>query len=78
MIMESIKDDIAYYKENRAAFVEEYPGKHLVIKGQQVVGVYNSNTEAVHEALRLHETGTYIIERPMALKANKNNIVLVK
>ncbi len=67
--MDCIKENIDYYKENRLDFITRYRGKHLVIKSRQVIGVYNTNTEAVEDALRLHEYGSYIIERPMDLPA---------
>lgn len=66
--MDIIAEEIKYYKANRAEFISQHGGKHLVIKGQQVAGIYNSNTEAVQESARLHEPGTYIIEHPLLLK----------
>lgn len=66
--MDIIAEEIQYYKANRAAFISQHDGKHLVIKGQQVAGIYDTNTEAVQESARLHEPGTYIIEHPLLLK----------
>ncbi len=66
--MDVIAEEIAYYKTNRQDFIIQYAGKHLVIKGQQVAGIYNSNSEAVAESARLHESGTYIIEHPLVNK----------
>lgn len=59
--------DIAFYKANRLQFIDTYPGKYLLIKGEQVVGVYKSNTEALAEGASLHEVGTFIIEHPVNL-----------
>lgn len=69
--MDIIGNDIEYYKMNRHEFIHLYPGKHLVIKGMKVVGVYNTKTEANDEAARLYEPGSFIIERPMLLKTSK-------
>ena len=66
--MGMITKEIEYYKANRKDFIVLYDGQHLVIKGQQVIGVYKSHSEALNEATKLHETGTFIIERPMGLK----------
>jgi hypothetical protein len=69
--MDTIAGDIEYYKTNRQEFIHLYPGKHLVIKDMQVVGVYNTKTEANAEAVRLYESGSFIIEHPMLLKTSK-------
>lgn len=68
--MDIIDEEIAWYKANRIDFIEQYENKHLIIKGQQVIGIYNSNTEA-KEASAMLETGTYIIEHPVNLNATR-------
>lgn len=65
--MDVIAEEIAYYKANRKDFIEQYAGKHLVIKGRTVIGVYSSNSAAVEDTMKLHETGTFIIEHPVNL-----------
>ena len=66
--MDVIEQEIGYYKSNRKDFIQLYSGKHLVIKGMEVIGVYKSNTEALEETMKLHETGTFIIEHPVDIK----------
>lgn len=63
-----ILDEIEYYKVNRLQFIEQYHGKHLVIKGQQIIGVYETNSQAYEEAIKMHEVGSFIIERPYNIK----------
>jgi len=67
--MEGIQGEINYYKSSRKEFLTLYNGMHLVIKGQQVIGVYKSNSEAFNETIKLHAVGTFIIEHPLDLGA---------
>ena len=67
--MESIQNEISFYKNSRKEFVTLYNGMHLVIKGQQIIGVYKSNSEAFNETIKLHAVGTFIIEHPLDIKA---------
>lgn len=64
-----IAEEIGFYKEHRKEFITQYAGKHLVIKGMAVVGIYDSNTAAHEDAGKLHEAGTFIIEHPVDLTA---------
>lgn len=66
--MDIIAEEIDYYKTNRQEFITQYGGKHLVIKGKAIIGIYNSNTEAMADTIISHEAGTFIIEHPVALK----------
>ena len=38
-----------YYQENRDILREKYLGKRLVIVNDQILGVYDTNTEAIKE-----------------------------
>jgi hypothetical protein len=69
--MDEITCEIDFYKRNRKHFASIYAGKHIIIKGLEVVGVYNSNTEAIAQAAVLYSVGSYIIERPMVLLNDK-------
>ncbi len=68
--MDIIGEEIAYYKANRLDFINQYEGKHLVIKEQQVVGIYNTRSEAL-DASTMLETGTYIIEHPVDISLKR-------
>ncbi len=61
-------DEITYYKANKKEFTSLYEGKFLIIKGKEVIGVYNTRTQANDEALKLHAMGSFIIEHPLTLK----------
>lgn len=65
--MDTIQQEIDYYKANRQLFLDTYNGKFLVIKGQQIIGVYTSRTKAYNDTVVLHKEGTFIIEHPIVL-----------
>jgi hypothetical protein len=62
--MDIIQNEIDYYKKNRLEFIEQYGGKHLVIKDMAIAGIYDTRSQA-NEAGVLLQTGTFIIEHPV-------------
>ncbi|OJW77371.1 MAG: hypothetical protein BGO69_18495 [Bacteroidetes bacterium 46-16] len=61
-------DEIGFYKKNKKEFISLYDGKFLVIKGEQIIGVYDTRSRAYDEAVKLHAIGSFIIEHPVTLK----------
>ena len=59
----SLKKDFEFYKKNQENFVERYEGKFLVIKDEEVKGVYDSEIEAYTEAQKEFELGSFIIQK---------------
>lgn len=72
--MDTIENEIKYYKANRLEFIQQYEGKYLAIKGMEVIGVYGSATEAVEETGKLHSRDSYIIEHPLDLSIRRSYI----
>ena len=62
--------EIAYYKANRKDFVTQYENKFLVIKGEALIGVYDTRSQAHDTTLLSHAVGTFIIERPTTVIKN--------
>lgn len=54
--------DIKFFRTNRLKIAEKFPGKYVVIKGQKLIGVYNSHKEAYEATTQTHEVGSFIIE----------------
>lgn len=52
-----------YYLANRDELVKKYNGKVIVIKNQKVIGQYDSELEAVLEASKTDEMGTFLVQR---------------
>jgi hypothetical protein len=53
----------AFYKAHEADLVSKYAGKRLVIHGQEVFGVYNTDAEACDAAFASFPVGQFMIKR---------------
>lgn len=60
--MDNLKHEYDFYIVHRAALLEEHTGKVLAIKGGAVIGVYDSEIEALEETAQSHEIGTFLIQ----------------
>ena len=55
-----IARDFDYYLEHQDELVQQYDGKVIVIKDGEILGAYDSLTEAVIETEKHHEMGTVV------------------
>lgn len=51
-----------FYTKNKAEFVKKYKGKFLVIKNEEVVGVYLTREDAYNESSKKYQLGTFLIQ----------------
>lgn len=58
-----LEKEFEYYLQNQDELVRKYDGKFLVIKDCAVFGAYDSEAEALEEATREHELGTFLIQK---------------
>jgi len=58
-----LEKEFEFYLRNQEKLVEEYEGKILVIKDCSVIGVYDSEQEALAETTKHHELGTFLIQK---------------
>ena len=61
--MSTLKKEFEYYLTNQKALVEKYHGKYIVVKGQAVIGVYDSEINAIDETNQKHEPGTFLVQK---------------
>lgn len=59
---DTLSKDFQYFLDHQNELVAKYDGKVLLIVGQHVVGVYNSEAEAYFSALEKYEPGTFLIQ----------------
>ena len=64
--MADLLTEYEFYRSNQQQMVRDHNGKVVVIKGQQVIGVYESPLAAFSDALKLHERGTFLVQRVTA------------
>ena len=58
-----VESELDYFISRQEKLLQEYNGKVLVIKANDIVGVYNSELEAYLEAQKLYEPGTFMIQK---------------
>ena len=58
-----LMDAFHYYLEHQDELVELYDGKFLAIKDNAVIGVYDSDLEAIERTAESEEFGTFIVQR---------------
>jgi hypothetical protein len=59
----SLQREFDYYIKHQDELVKKYNGKVIVIKDCVVVGVYNTDLEAVSEASKKYELGTFLVQK---------------
>ena len=58
-----LKKEFDYYLKNQSDLVEKYNGKYIVIVGEKVVGVYDSDADALIESQKKYKLGTFLIQK---------------
>lgn len=57
-----LEKEFKYYLDNQEKLVQKYEGKHLVIVGEEVVGVFSSDEEAFFDSEKKYKSGTFLIQ----------------
>ena len=65
-----LEKEFKYYVDHQAELVEKYQGKYLVIRGEEVVAVYDDEIEAYTEAVKKYELGTFMLQECQPGKEN--------
>jgi len=60
---EQLKEEFKYYLDNQEEITKLYNDKFIVIKDCQVIGVYDSELEAITETAKRHELGTFLVQK---------------
>ena len=58
-----LKKEFDFYVKNHDELIKKYLNKFIVIKEQKIVGSYETLEEAVSEATKKYELGTFIIQK---------------
>lgn len=58
----ALRDEFDYYLSVQDSLVPQYAGKYVVIKDLKLIGVFDSQAEAVRETQKLHELGTFLVQ----------------
>ena len=63
---DELEKQFKFYLKHQDTFVEQYDGKVIVLKNEEVLGTYESELDAVNETRRCYELGTFLIQRVSA------------
>lgn len=55
--------EIAFFDRNRERFAERYPGRYLLVRGDALVGHFDTYEAAVDEGARKFGTGPFLARR---------------
>ena len=58
-----LKDEFQYFIDHQEELVKLYTGKYIVIYGQNVVGAYDSEMDALIDSESKYEPGTFLIQK---------------
>lgn len=58
-----LKKEFEFYKKNQVDLVGKYEGKFVVVKDQEVKGVYDTEIQAYQEAQKNFKLGSFLIQR---------------
>ncbi|QGW26710.1 hypothetical protein [Phnomibacter ginsenosidimutans] len=54
--------EFKYFLDNKKELVGKYASKFIVIRGQEVVGVFDSEIEALLDSQDKYQAGTFLIQ----------------
>ena len=63
MIDNYLQKQLGYFKSHQDELVKKYEGKFLVIKDQEIQGVYDTEIDAYVDAKEKFELGTFLIQQ---------------
>ena len=59
----NLQKEFEYFLAHQQELARQYSGKILVIKDQTVIGVFDSELEAIQETSKTHELGTFLVQK---------------
>ena len=57
-----LRNEFDWYLANQNSLVERYSGKHLVIKDNKVVSAFDTAMDALTNAKKMYQPGTFLIQ----------------
>jgi hypothetical protein len=62
ILISMLEKEFNYFLKHQEELVQKYNGRVLVIKGDSVIGVYDSEEIAYFETVKTHKPGTFLIQ----------------
>jgi hypothetical protein len=58
-----LDQEIKYYDENRTDWLSRYPDKYVLVKGRQLIGAFDTITEALAEGARRFGLDNFLVRQ---------------
>ena len=62
-VSSGLENEFRFYLENQSELVKKYNGKYIVIKNKEIIGVFDSEIDAVEKTSEHHELGTFLVQK---------------
>ncbi len=59
----ALEAEFRYYREHQKELVKDHDGKFVVIRGSEVLGVFDTYEQAYADTVQEHPLGTFLIQR---------------
>lgn len=60
---ERLRKEFEFYLDHQNDLVRKYNGKVIVIKDLEVIGIYDSEIEAIEKSSEQFELGTFLVQK---------------
>lgn len=58
-----LEREFEFYLKNQNELVKKYNGRVVVIKEDDVIGVFDSEIDAIVETVKIHEMGSFLVQK---------------
>ena len=58
-----LEAEFKYYLANQSEFVKQFDGRFITLRGTEVFGPFGSEIEAISEAQKKWELGTFLVQK---------------
>lgn len=59
----SLRKEFDFYLKNQSDLAKKYNGKYIVVKNCEVIGVFDSEIDAVEKTSENHKLGTFLVQK---------------
>lgn len=65
-----LEKEYKYFNDNQDDIIKKYLNKFIVIKGEQIIGSYDTEEDALKDTLKNNKLGTFLLQFVSASKDN--------
>lgn len=58
-----LEAEIQFFNESRDEWVKQFPGKITLVKGRKLIGVFDSDNDAIVEGVRRYGLESFLVRR---------------